>query len=260
MKTTLQLAVLVLVVTAFYDYVGHWVPQKEVHPPQERDLSGTLTTDEMIAAGEAIASGKGTCMSCHTLRSGVAGRFPDLAGIGARAGRRRPGMSGLEYLAESLYEPDAFIVAGFNPGMTPAHKPPIGLDDREILTVLAYLQSLGGTPSVTMQTRLKYHGAAPVAVASAADDPETLLKTYCAACHALDRPDRRVGPSLFELGARMTRPQIYEAILDPDATIADGFPPGLMPATLQSSGFYDKVSSAQMKAVVAALVAPRATP
>ena len=43
---------------------------------------------------------------------------------------------------------------GFNPGMPPISKPPIGLTDDEILAVIAYLQSLGGTTTVTMETKL----------------------------------------------------------------------------------------------------------
>ena len=40
--------------------------------------------------------------------------------------------------------------------MTPADEPPISLDDDEILMVVAYLQSLGGTATVTpgMETPL----------------------------------------------------------------------------------------------------------
>ena len=36
------------------------------------------------------------------------------------------------------------------------NKPPIGLTDKEILCVIAWLQSLGGKPSVTMTTKLSY--------------------------------------------------------------------------------------------------------
>ena len=50
-----------------------------------------------------------------------------------------------------MYEPDAFIVPGFNPGMPVINKPPIGLTDQEILCVIAYLQTLGGTPTVTLR-------------------------------------------------------------------------------------------------------------
>jgi hypothetical protein len=58
-----------------------------------------------------------------------------------------------------MYEPDAYIVPGFNPGMPVINKPPIGLTDQEILTVIAYLQSLGGTPTVTLQTTHRYMAA-----------------------------------------------------------------------------------------------------
>ena len=68
-------------------------------------------------------------------------------------------MSDVEYLAECLYEPNVFIVPGFNPGMPQINKAPIALSDAEILAVIAYLQSLGGEPTVTMKTKLKYAGA-----------------------------------------------------------------------------------------------------
>ena len=40
--------------------------------------------------------------------------------------------------------------------MPPANQPPIGLSDQEILCVIATLQSMGGSPTVTIQTKLKY--------------------------------------------------------------------------------------------------------
>ena len=58
-----------------------------------------------------------------------------------------------------MYEPDAFVVPGFNPGMPAINRPPIGLTDQEILSVIAYLQSLGGTPTVTLQTSHRYYKA-----------------------------------------------------------------------------------------------------
>ena len=44
--------------------------------------------------------------------------------------------------------------------MPAVNKPPIGLTDQEILCVIAYLQTLGGTPTVTLQTKHRYNGAA----------------------------------------------------------------------------------------------------
>ncbi len=40
MKTALKLTVFTDVVTGFYDYIGHWVPQKGVHPPKVTEVSG----------------------------------------------------------------------------------------------------------------------------------------------------------------------------------------------------------------------------
>src|SRR5688572_10679629 len=107
----------------------------------------------MVKIGQEIAQGKGLCLTCHTVGKTGSLRFPDLSGISARAGTRIPGMSALDYMAHSLYESDEFIVPGFNPGMPSISKPPIGLSDQEILCVLAWLQSLGGEPTVTLQTR-----------------------------------------------------------------------------------------------------------
>jgi hypothetical protein len=55
-----------------------------------------------------------------------------------------------------MYEPAAFVVPGFPPAMPPVNMPPIGLSDNEILCVIAALQSMGSTPTVTLQTKHKY--------------------------------------------------------------------------------------------------------
>src|SRR5688572_4250737 len=163
---------LVLVTTAFYGYVGQMVPQKEVQPPEEIAISSDLTTADMVKVGREVMEGKGLCSTCHTIGKSGALRFPDLEGIGARAKSRIPGMSDVEYLAQSLYEPNVYIVPGFNPGMPTINQPPIGLTDQEILTVIAYLQSLGGTPTVTLQTTHRYlgPGAAPAGTPAPAPD------------------------------------------------------------------------------------------
>jgi mono/diheme cytochrome c family protein len=163
-----RIGILVLATTAFYGYVGQMVPQKEVQPPQETVLKADLTTDEMVGVGRQIVEGKGLCSTCHTIGKSGALRFPDLDGIGSRAATRVPGLSDVEYMAQSMYEPDKFIVPGFNPGMPAINKPPIGLTDQEILCVIAYLQSLGGKPSVTLATTHHYHAAPAGAVAAPA--------------------------------------------------------------------------------------------
>jgi Cytochrome c len=171
----LRVAALVFVATGFYTYVGQMVPQKEVLPPQETVIAANLTTDEMVKVGQEIMNGKGLCFTCHTLgKTEGPFRFPDLSGVDARAKMRKPGYSDVDYFAETIYEPNAFIVPGFNPGMPVINKPPIGLTDQEILCVIAYLQTLGGTPTVTLQTSTKYYtpaGAAPPGAPGAAPAP-----------------------------------------------------------------------------------------
>jgi len=161
----LRVGALVLASTFFYTYVGQMVPQKEVLPPEETVIRADLTTADMVMVGQEVMNGKGLCFTCHTLgKTEGPFRFPDLSGVDVRAMTRVPGLSDVDYFAQSLYEPEKFIVPGFNPGMPVINKPPIGLTDQEILCVIAYLQSLGGTPTVTLQTSHQYYtppGAAP---------------------------------------------------------------------------------------------------
>ncbi len=175
---TVRVGALVLAATSFYTYVGQMVPQKEVLPPQETVIRADLTTADMVKVGQEIMNGKGLCFTCHTLgKTEGPFRFPDLSGVDVRAKTREPGFSDVDYFAQTIYEPNAFIVPGFNPGMPVINKPPIGLTDQEILCVIAYLQTLGGTPTVTLQTSHHYYtppgapgapGAAPAPAAASA--------------------------------------------------------------------------------------------
>jgi mono/diheme cytochrome c family protein len=163
----LRIAVLTVGTTGFYTYVGQLVPQKEVHPPAEVKIAKDLKPEELRKVGLEVMNGKGLCFTCHTVGKKGALRFPDLEGVGARAATRIPGMSDVDYLAQSLYDPNTFIVEGFSPGMPQISKPPIGLTDDEIRAVVAYLQSLGGTPTVTSETQLP-GAAAPAGSAGSA--------------------------------------------------------------------------------------------
>ncbi len=115
-----------------------------------------MTTADMVKIGRGIMEGKGICLDVphdRQDRRAAASRSRGHRRLGA--GQSRPGMSDVEYLAQSLYEPTAFVVPGFPPAMPPVNQPPIGLTDQEILCVIAALQSLGGTPTVTLKTTHK---------------------------------------------------------------------------------------------------------
>ncbi len=260
MKTALKIFAFTILVSAFYSYVGQMVPQKITYPPEETVIGANLSTDEMVTIGQQITGGKGTCLTCHTIGSHDSGlRFPDLGNIGAIAGDRREGQTDVQYIAESMYDPNAYIVEGFVAGMPQVSRPPIALSDEEILTVIAYLQSLGGTPTVTMDTKLEWQGQAPAQPAAATPavapgvvgtGPEIVAKYFCATCHNFDADVAGAGPSLVSVGSRLSKAEIYESIMDPDAVVADGFAPGIMTATLNAQGFYDKISTKELQALV----------
>lgn len=265
MKHAFQIFGFTILVSAFYWYVSLWVPQKRTDPPEEITISASLSTEEMVPIGQEIVAGKGTCLTCHTMgESGTALRFPDLGNIGAIAGTRKEDYSDVEYLAESMYDPNAYVVEGFVAGMPAVSKPPIALSDQEILTVIAYLQSLGGTPTVTMDTELRWQGqspdpatldATPAAAPGADRDGETLFTAYlCNTCHTLDGSPG-VGPSLAGVGDRLGKAAIYESIMDPDAVIAEGFSAGVMSATLNGIGFREQVSAKELQTLVDYLAA-----
>jgi hypothetical protein len=193
---TIRIGALVFATTAFYTYVGQMVPQKEVQPPQEIVVKSDLTTADMVRVGREVMEGKGLCLTCHTIGKTGALRFPDLAGVDVRAKSRIPGLSDVEYFAQTLYDPNAFIVPGFNPGMPVINKPPIGLTDQEILCVIAYLQSLGGTPTVTLQTTHRYYGGA--APPGGAPAPAAAPATSAA-------PDGAQSPAAPVKGAQLRR-------------------------------------------------------
>lgn len=133
--------------------------EKAEEAARRAELLANLTPEKMVELGREIVHGRGLCLNCHRVGTEGGGtQGPNLAGVGGRAGTRVAGLGDVEYLAQSLYEPGAYLVDGFVAAMTPANEAPIGLDDDEIRMVVAYLQSLGGTSTITPETRLPYGG------------------------------------------------------------------------------------------------------
>src|SRR5437773_3734779 len=149
-----------LVVMGSYTYYANSIPQIQSKPPAELSLEGgNVTTAQLVKAGEEIFHTKGTCEICH--RIGQKGtRAPDLAGIGARAGKTKPGMSAKQYIIESLLQPGAYLVEGYPPIMPQVDKPPIALNRSELWALTAFLESLGGTVDVTLNDIPATAGAA----------------------------------------------------------------------------------------------------
>ncbi len=231
-----------LVVMGSYTYYANSIPQIESKPPQELSLEGgNVTPAQLVKAGEEIFKTKGTCEICH--RIGQKGtRAPDLAGVGARAAKAKPGMSAKQYLIESLLQPGVFIVEGYPNIMPAVDKPPIALNRSELWALTAFLESLGGTVDVKLDDIPATAGA----TAGGGAAPELKIpgdpkageavfagKGACIACHKAGKIGASpVGPDLSQIAKIQTPDYIMRKILDPkgSGTVA-GFPPGVMPQT-----------------------------
>ncbi len=244
--------------TIVYTIIGSLVPQIESRPQAELQLSADATPEQLTKAGEQLFYGKGTCALCHSIEPSEAARCPQLGAgplgpaIGARAEERvkeadykGKAKDGVEYLVESLIQPNAYQVQGFPPIMPVINKPPIGLSNDEVAAVVAFLQSTqGGQVTVTPKMVATFTGteapappgtaAAQPVVATATDRPseQLIAELACIACHKFDEPGPLVGPSLWDIGARHDEAYIRQSILEPNAVIAEGFPPMLMPQDL----------------------------
>src|SRR2546423_11540219 len=163
----LKASIFGVVVMSSYSWFANSIPQIESKPPQELSLEGgNVTPAQLIKAGEEIFKTKGTCEICH--RIGQKGtRAPDLGGIGARAGKTKPGMSAKAYIIESLLQPSAYIVEGYPAIMPAVDKPPIALNRSEVWALTAFLESLGGTVDVTLNDIPASVGAGGGAAAAA---------------------------------------------------------------------------------------------
>ena len=230
-----------LVVMGTYTYYANSIPQIQSKPPAELSLEGgNVTPAQLVKAGEEIFKTKGTCEICH--RIGQKGtRAPDLAGIGSRAGKTKPGMSAKQYIIESLLQPGAYLVEGYPNIMPQVDKPPIALNRSEVWALTAFLESLGGTVDVTLTDIPASVGAAAAGGGAAAEfkipgDPQAGAQVFqgkgtCIACHKAGKIGASpVGPDLSQIAKIQTPDYIMKKILDPvgSGTVA-GFPKGVMP-------------------------------
>jgi len=72
----------------------------------------------VAADGQRLFSGS-ACTACHSLLPNTVVVGPSLAGVGARALGRKPDYTADEYLLESIVNPNAYIVQGFNRNIMP---------------------------------------------------------------------------------------------------------------------------------------------
>jgi mono/diheme cytochrome c family protein len=254
-RTNLTVALLVLGTLAVYTAVANLIPQVESAVPEEVVLGSDVTPRELVAAGEQVFGGAGGCTACH----GLGTRAPDLLGVaGSVCAEREPDKSCKQYLHESLVNPGAYVVDGFQPIMPDMSRT---LSSNEIWSLVAFLESQGGEVTVTGADLEAAEGetvpdastgAAPTTTAAPAaaaglTDPTALLQTLgCVACHAAEEGAAGVGPPVPTM-AELDRDYIRRSILDPAADTAAGFEAfaGTMPVT-----FGEQLTAAQLEALV----------
>jgi len=262
MKNVVAIAVFTVAISVTYTAIAQLLPQLENHPPAVVELGSNIGPEDLAVAGEGVF--ESSCSQCHKM--GEAGRCPDLAQMGSlaksRAAERGADFTEVDYLVEALCKPGDYLVEGYGNIMPAQGKV---LSGGQILAVVAFLQEQGGAATVkgtdsepierfSCVTAGGGGGGEVAAGPEPVGTPEEVFANFgCVGCHQVDSPARGLGPSLFDIGTRLSTGEIYEAVLDPDASLAEGDPPYpgvLMKATLDGNGFYDRMTATDYSALV----------
>src|SRR5438132_6927490 len=208
--TNLKVVGVVLGTLALYTLIANEIPQVQSEVPQTLTLGANVTPEQLVAAGEKVFNGIGGCTTCHGLGTRAPNLLTDEKGtgsIGVRCGKREAGKDCKQYLYESLDNPTAYVVSGYQPimpVMTRQLSPP------QIWAVIAYLESQGGTvdvsasdvPATSPTSPTSAGGAGGAAFAGGSTDPKAIIQAAgCLACHKLDGQGQVIAPDLTHVGS-----------------------------------------------------------
>src|SRR5439155_21573113 len=142
--TNLKVLGVVIGTLLVYTVVCNKIPQVQSEVPQKLAIGANATSEQLVAAGEKVFNGVGGCTACHGLGTRAPNLLTDEKGagpIGARCGKRETGKSCKAYLYESLTQPGAFVVTGYEPIMPDMSRT---LSPQQMRAVIAFLESQGG--------------------------------------------------------------------------------------------------------------------
>jgi mono/diheme cytochrome c family protein len=262
--TMLKVGAVVLGTVGFYTLLANTIPQVESDVPKELSFTGDVTPEQLVEAGSELYQGAGGCVACHGLGTRAPNLLTDEKGsglIGARCTNRVSGQDCKTYLHASLVKPGEFVVPGYQPIMPDMSRT---LSPAQIWALVAYLESLGGTVTVSGSdipseaaagAEGQAAGGAPAAAATASLDPKEILNgNQCMACHKLGAEGGPIGPTFDGIGGRLNKEALRRAILLPNADTAKGFEAmaGTMP-----TNFGTALNAAQLEALVNFLAAQR---
>lgn len=114
-----------------------------VLPTPETHLTADTYMDKVSALLQGADAARGAtlveqfgCTACH--REGAVNKIaPAYDGIAARAATRRPPMTAAAYIYESIVNPMAYVVEGYNPAMPQNFAQQ--LSDQQLGDIIAYL-------------------------------------------------------------------------------------------------------------------------
>ena len=245
--TNLKVLGVVLGTVAVYTWVANSIPQLESVVPEELSFGADVTEAELVAAGEELFKGGGGCLVCHGLPTRAPNLLTDQGGegtIGQRCATRVPGADCKTYIYESLTDPTAYVLDGFDPMVFQARV----FSGAQIWALVAFLQDQGGPVTVTGADVAAAAEAAAGGPLTASMDPlEIMRANLCLGCHVLDGEGVATGPPFDGMGARIDADRIRRSILDPGAEAAEGFQDqlGTMTPTIA-----DLLSARQLEVVV----------
>jgi len=173
-------------------------------------MEAPIPRAERLNAGWQVVQEKG-CKTCHYIVDSGAKQAPELSIVGTK------------FYNESGYS-EAFHDVRFGYLKESVRCPQANLSEEEAKKCKATLQ-----PVADVSSEKPLSGA------------ELVKKYPCGTCHSFDTPNTVLGPSLYDVGKRKDEAYIRAKILDPDKIVVEGFPKGVMKATLSGSGFYNDI-------------------
>ena len=134
-------------------------PETTTTPPETTTTTQAATTTTAVPvvlgglpAGDAVAGEalfdtsmvqvrlNDACSTCHSPNGAGRGWGNELDGLGEQADQRVPGLTAVEYLHQSIIDPETYMLDGWDPNMPTNYG--AFLTDQEIADLIAYLLGL----------------------------------------------------------------------------------------------------------------------
>ena len=172
LRTAMSVFSFIFAVAGVFIYIGWYVT--DIQGGGVANIGSGVSPER----GEALFWGDGNCHTCHSMGDrGSMKRCPNLGdseigpSIGERAAlraRERTEQTGVEYtatayLVECIANPSAYVVEGFPDNLMPlVYTGQIDLDPEEVMSVITYLQTIGGEMDVEALTQAMSRFGQPI--------------------------------------------------------------------------------------------------